>query len=133
VPGQTPQRRAKSRNKERKPNPAAVLGQGDTKHGIPWEDDGTGRNARTVWEIPTQASAEAHFATFPIELPRRCIAAGCPAGGTVLDPFMGSGTTALAARSLGRRAIGVELNPEYAELCARRLAQQSLLAMEETA
>src|SRR5258706_9120188 len=49
-------------------------------------------------------------------LPRRCIAAGCPANGTVLDPFMGSGTTALVARKLGRRSIGIELNPEYAEL-----------------
>ena len=98
--------------------------------GIPWEDDGRGRNARTVWSITTAGYAEAHFATFPLELPRRCIAAGCPAGGTVLDPFMGSGTTALAARGLGRRTIGVELNPEYAGLCASRLSQLSLLAEE---
>lgn len=86
-----------------------------------------GRNVRTVWEISTQPYAEAHFATFPQELPRRCIAAGCAAGGTVLDPFMGSGTTALVARSLGRRSIGIELNGDYCSLAARRLGQQSLL------
>jgi DNA modification methylase len=170
-----------------------------------------GRNARSVWEIATQPYAEAHFATFPEELARRCIAAGtsergcCPECGApweretdvsyekspvhgkgsvvgrhyetgannydgagmprlnkrvettgwkptcecgdeqgvigqvgtvantpvpciVLDPFMGSGTTALVARKLGRRSIGIELNAEYAELCARRLGQQSLFA-----
>jgi DNA modification methylase len=186
--------------------------------------DPAGRNARSVWTIATQPYAEAHFATFPEELPRRCIAAGtsergccpvcgapweretetsyvpnknggkrgkvsdayddrghhnegvgeratrvdittgwrptcgctygtvpCPTGVactgckwcyvrreqveagetvpcTVLDPFMGSGTVALVARRLGRKSIGIELNPEYAELCARRLQQQSLFA-----
>jgi site-specific DNA-methyltransferase (adenine-specific) len=91
--------------------------------------DGTGgRNARSVWAIATQPYAEAHFATFPEELPRRCIAAGCAEDGVVLDPFMGSGTVALVARRLGRKSIGIELNPEYAELCARRLQQQSLFA-----
>jgi hypothetical protein len=162
-----------------------------------------GRNARSVWTIATQPYAEAHFATFPEELPRRCIAAGtsehgcCPVCGApweretsrcvearevdpseidrygtgdagvhrkvggqyqkwldknpkttiawrstctcetwphvpapcvVLDPFAGSGTVALVARRLGRKSIGIELNPEYAELCARRLQQQSLFA-----
>ena len=86
-----------------------------------------GRNIRSVWDIATQPYAEAHFATFPEELPRRCIKAGCPKGGVVLDPFMGSGTTALVARALGRRSIGIELNPDYADLCARRLQQLSLL------
>jgi len=174
-----------------------------------WNEDGThaGRNIRSVWEITTQGYAEAHFATFPIELVRRCVVAGtsergvCPlcrapwvrklleapnihpgdsgsaevqgriqrgyradgkAIGTqmrerheansrvpttigwrrscthdalpepsvVLDPFMGSGTTALVARWHGRRSIGVELKPEYCELVARRLAQQSLIADE---
>jgi DNA modification methylase len=55
------------------------------------------------------------------------------ADGTVIDPFMGSGTTALVARRLGRKSVGIELNPEYAEMCARRLGQQSLLALEEGA
>jgi DNA modification methylase len=190
------------------------------------EPNPAGRNARSVWTIATQPYAEAHFATFPEELPRRCIAAGtsergcCPVCGApwerritatgpdgrtaevvggkaydadgkplmgdnmfdhgtrgsfnsggatltrettgwrptcdceiagdntngettpqqhgaespvlspavVLDPFMGSGTVALVARRLGRKSIGIELSPEYAELCARRLQQQSLFA-----
>lgn len=157
------------------------------------------RNVRTVWEIATQPFAGAHFATFPQDLVRRALLAGCPehvciacgtpreriiekgepfvpdhtwsasgaaqfnaetgeyedasahstlkhivpretvgwtdcgceAGfrpGIVLDPFMGSGTTALVARAHGRHAIGIELNPEYAQMCAARLSQQSLLA-----
>lgn len=87
-----------------------------------------GRNIRSVWEIATQPYAEAHFATFPQELPSRCIRAGCPENGTVLDPFLGSGTTALVARQLGRRSIGIELNADYCQLAANRLSQQSLFA-----
>jgi hypothetical protein len=83
------------------------------------------RNARTVWSIPTQPHPEAHFATFPDELARRCIAAGCPAGGTVLDPFAGAGTTLAVARDLGRKSIGIELNPEYVRLIERRCAQEA--------
>jgi DNA modification methylase len=103
-------------------------GSAQHRDGERWPN--SGRNARSVWEIATQPYAEAHFATFPEELARRCIAAGCPQDGVVLDPFMGSGTTALVARKLGRRSIGIELNPEYAELAARRLSQLSLLAEE---
>jgi DNA modification methylase len=174
---------------------------------VPWESDGTGRNARSVWTITTKPYAEAHFATFPNELPERCIRAGtsdegaCSACGAprervmtgiapdgreaeirgrttrdsdgrplvgdnmidrgtrgsfsasrgvlkrrtdgwrstcacgaetipqiVLDPFMGSGTTAWVARHLGRHAVGCELNAEYLDIAARRLQQQSLLA-----
>jgi len=159
-----------------------------------------GRNVRSVWEITTHSYPEAHFATYPEQLVRRCLLAGCPVRvcrvcgkpserltervptgfdgstygeravaatggavtggtaastlgsgggkltadykttgwsdcghnnwrpGTVLDPFMGSGTTALVARKHGRHAVGVELSPVYAELCARRLSQLSLLA-----
>ena len=82
----------------------------------------TSRNARTVWTIATQPYKEAHFATFPEELPKRCILAGCPEGGTVLDPFAGSGTTIAVAIQLGRKGIGIELNPEYAELARKRIA-----------
>jgi DNA modification methylase len=87
-----------------------------------------GRNIRSVWEIATQPYAEAHFAVFPEELPRRCILAGCPEQGVVLDPFGGSGTTALVARKHNRRSILIELNESYCELAARRLQQQSLFA-----
>ena len=84
----------------------------------------TERNKRTVWTVLTQSFSEAHFATFPEDLIKPCILAGCPAGGTVLDPFMGSGTTALVARSLQCHAVGIELNPEYIAIARRRLRQQ---------
>ena len=64
---------------------------------------------------------EAHFATFPPELPRRCILAGSREGDTVLDPFLGSGTTLLVADRLGREGIGIELNPTYAAMARRRI------------
>ena len=80
-----------------------------------------GANARTVWTIPVSGYTKAHFATFPEEIPRRCILAGCPEGGTVLDPFAGSGTTIAVAKALGRQAIGIELNPEYAEMARQRV------------
>ena len=80
------------------------------------------RNARTVWTIATQAFPEAHFATFPMELPARCTRAGTKEGDTVLDPFSGAGTTGLAAMRLGRNYIGIELNSEYAEMSRKRLA-----------
>lgn len=79
------------------------------------------RNIRNVWTIATAPFPDAHFATFPPELAERCIKAGCPVGGTVLDPFGGSGTTGLVADRLGRDAILIELNPEYAAMAERRL------------
>jgi DNA modification methylase len=82
--------------------------------------DGT-RNARTVWEIATQPYPEAHFATFPEELARRCVVAGSRPGDTVLDPFGGSGTVAQVATGNGRNAIYVDLNPEYLELARQRI------------
>jgi DNA modification methylase len=69
------------------------------------------RNARNVWTIASQPYSEGHFATFPPELAERCIKAGCPAGGHVLDPFGGAGTTGLVADRLGREATLIELNP----------------------
>ena len=79
------------------------------------------RNARTVWTIATQPYAEAHFATFPEELPRRCILAGSEPGDTVLDPFMGSGTTLAVAVGNGRAGVGIELNPDYLDLARNRI------------
>jgi DNA modification methylase len=79
------------------------------------------RNKRSVWEVATQPFSEAHFATFPPALIEPCILAGCPKGGTVLDPFFGAGTTGLVADRLGRDCIGIELNPEYAALAERRI------------
>jgi len=86
---------------------------------IPWE--GVKRNARSVWTIPTQGYKDAHFATFPEELPRRCLLAGSAPGDTVLDPFMGSGTTLAVALGNGRHGLGIELNPAYAEMAQRRI------------
>jgi DNA modification methylase len=79
------------------------------------------RNKRSVWEIPTAPYSDAHFATFPPALIEPCILAGCPKGGTVLDPFGGAGTTGMVADRLGRDAILIELNPEYAEMAVRRI------------
>ena len=84
------------------------------------------RNKRSVWKMNTSSYKEAHFATFPIELPITCIKAGCPEGGIVLDPFFGSGTTGFAAQELHRHWVGIELNPEYIEIANRRLGQTNL-------
>lgn len=81
----------------------------------------TTRNIRNVWTVATQPFADAHFATFPPALIEPCIKAGCPVGGTVLDPFGGAGTTGLVADRLQRNAILCELNPEYAAMAERRL------------
>ena len=81
-----------------------------------------GRNARTVWSITPEPFDGAHFATMPPELARRCILAGSRRGDVVLDPFAGAGTTALVAVGNGRRAIGCELNPEYARIALDRVA-----------
>ncbi len=89
---------------------------------------GFGRNLRNyepapvdVWPIATQPFSDAHFATFPPELAERCILAGCPKGGLVLDPFGGAGTTALVALRHHRRAALIELNPAYAEMARTRI------------
>ena len=78
------------------------------------------RNKRDVWTVATKSYKEDHFATFPPDLIAPCILAGCPEGGIVLDPFMGSGTTAIVARKLNRQYVGFELNPEYQKMATRR-------------
>ena len=83
-------------------------------------------NKRSVWTVNTKPYSGAHFAVFPTELIEPCILAGAPIGGIVLDPFMGSGTTAQVAQDLGRQYIGCELNPKYEKLQKKRTAQTSL-------
>jgi DNA modification methylase len=110
-------------------NVAAVNGNGQSSKGIDGGlieashvmQTGMTRNKRSVWEVSSQPFAEAHFATFPPDLIEPCIKAGCPKGGTVLDPFGGAGTTGLVADRLGRNAILIELNPEYAAMTERRI------------
>lgn len=86
-----------------------------------------GRNPGDVWTINTTPFSGAHFATFPVELPARCIKAGCKPGGTVLDTFSGSGATGLAAARLGRKYVGIDLNADYLDLSLRtRLSQPGL-------
>lgn len=80
-----------------------------------------GRNMRCVWRIPTKNNKYAHFASFPTSLIETPIKAGSPIGGIVLDPFSGSGTTAIMAKELGRHYIGFEPNPEYVEISNHRL------------
>lgn len=80
------------------------------------------RNKRSVWVAANGGSIKGHFAAFPQKLIEPCILAGCPIGGTVLDPFFGAGTTGLVAEKHGRNCIGIELNPEYIGLASARLA-----------
>jgi DNA modification methylase len=81
-----------------------------------------GRNKRTVWNVPLSKFRGAHFAVFPEKLIEPCILAGCPETGLVFDPFFGAGTTGVVARTWGRRFLGVEANPQYAEMARQRIA-----------
>lgn len=85
------------------------------------------KNARSVWRGNCAQFDGDHAAVMPDWLAERCILAGCPEGGVVLDPFAGAGTTALAARKLGRRSIGIEVSESSCAIAADRLRQQSLL------
>jgi site-specific DNA-methyltransferase (adenine-specific) len=84
--------------------------------------DGMKRNRRDVWSIPTKGFPGAHFAVMPEALVEPCLLAGCPEGGTVLDPFTGSGTVGAVAMKNGRNFLGIELNPEYCEMAHRRIS-----------
>ncbi len=79
------------------------------------------RNKRDVWTVAPKPFKEAHFATFPPDLIEPCVLAGCPEGGTVLDPFFGAGTTGIVCQRTNRACIGIELNPEYYDIASRRL------------
>ncbi len=89
-----------------------------------------GRNRRTVWQIPLSKYPKAHFAVFPERLVELCVMAGSREGGVVLDPFSGSGTTALVARRLGRNYIGIDNNPAYCKMAEERIGQQLALVPE---
>ena len=104
-----------------RPQQVARGGRGNAEQ---WQVAET-RNKRSVWTVPVMPFAEAHFATFPADLAEPCIKAGCPAGGTVLDPFGGAGTTALVADRLGRNATILELNPAYAEMARARIGRDA--------
>ena len=115
----------KSGNKERKTGleRGCPENNGSNVNGnVPWE--GMKANKRSVWSVSTKPLKEAHFATFPQDLIVDCIKAGCPENGIVLDPFMGSGTTAIVAKKLNRNFIGFELNPEYIKIANKRLNKE---------
>ena len=106
-----------------KPDRTAITGKGNGQLGSStrFGGDGSTRNRRSVWTVSTKPYKGAHFATFPPQLIEPCILAGCPAGGTVLDPFFGSGTTGTVAVQHGRQYLGIELNPEYIALAQKRI------------
>ena len=103
-------------------------GVGDPKHqtrnGLHKIGANEKRNKRSVWTVTTKPFKEAHFATFPIDLIEPCVLAGCPIDGTVLDPFSGSGTTAMASIKNSRHAVLCELNKEYIDLAKKRIKKQ---------
>jgi len=94
---------------------------GRTSHGNTENESGA-RNKRDVWNVATAQFRGAHYATFPPKLIEPCILAGCPPGGTVLDPFTGSGTTGEVAKLLRRHFVGVEINPQYHGMAVERVA-----------
>ena len=87
-----------------------------------YSEDGK-RNKRSVWTVKTKGYKGAHFAVYPEDLIVPCVLAGCPVGGTVFDPFTGSGTTAVVALKNGRNYIGTELNPEYVQIAEERIKE----------
>jgi site-specific DNA-methyltransferase (cytosine-N4-specific) len=101
---------------------------GSRSAGLPLND--LGRNPGDVWKINTVGFPGAHFATYPPELVRRCIVSGCKPGGTVLDPFHGSGTTGMVATRNGRKYVGIELNQEYLDLSLRTRLADGVLDFE---
>jgi DNA modification methylase len=121
--------------KENYPARAKITGRGDQgaadargmdrdkSGGFP--PNGDKRNKRSVWTVNTKPFKGAHFAVFPTALIKPCILAGCPEGGTVIDPFIGSGTTGVVCNELRRNCIGIELNPSYAEMANARLRDEA--------
>lgn len=129
--GQGFTRVAKSGNKSRKPATERGAPAEGVDGSVPWE--GCTRNKRSVWTVSPEPFADAHFATFPSEIPRRCILASTRPGDVVLDPFGGSGTTGMVAVETGRSAILYELNPAYAKMALARCRTTVGLPLESCA
>jgi site-specific DNA-methyltransferase (cytosine-N4-specific) len=111
------------RKAPRKTDEAWNAGTGLAPHRGGRGSHANGKNPGDVWSIPTRRFAEAHFATYPKALAERCVIAGCPVDGVVLDPFNGSGTTGAVALEKGRRYVGIDLSEKYLNLSLRtRLA-----------
>ena len=134
APGSTPHTMSQPRSNQRKAFESHMAGGGSgfVGHSGYISADGKvllnplGRNKRSVWEISTHPYPEAHFATFPEKLVEPCIMAGCPLGGVVLDPFVGSGTTMAVAQRLNRKGVGTDLSTEYLALASKRLGSIAL-------
>lgn len=128
-----------SRDNFKRSNSKRGIAQGGQSNGTHRPDredtvpDGM-RNKRDVWTVPVRPFCEAHFATFPRDLIRPCVRAGCPAGSVVLDPFNGAATTGVVCIEEGRDYIGIEINPEYVAMSERRLnnTQPALFALHGT-
>jgi hypothetical protein len=99
--------------------------KGNGAKGHPMPTNGGGANLRNYWLLGPQPSSLEHYAGFPPELPKRCILAGSRRGDTVLDPFLGSGTTLMVASRLGRDGIGIELKPEYATMAEGKIQRDA--------
>lgn len=111
-----------SGNKERKQRPCSdILKRGAQAGSIPYDGSNNFRNKRDVWNIAIKSFKGAHFATYPEELIKPCVLAGCPEGGVTLDPFMGAGTTGVVSKRHNRNYVGIELNPEYIKIAENRI------------
>lgn len=125
----TPNRRRRKGNAKTFRGGGAYINHGSFNNPVGTERESHGnsknktglRNKRSVWNVATQGYAKAHSATFPEKLVEPCILAGCRPGGIVLDPFLGSGTTAVVAKKNSRNFIGIDLNPDYTEMAKRRI------------
>lgn len=122
----TPEQEAERREKRRTVRPGIDTNGGGQGNGAMSYPAHTA-NKRSVWTLSSEPFAEAHFATFPTKLVEPCILAGCPEGGTVLDPFAGASTTGVVATRLNRSYIGIELNAEYVEMGRRRIRDDAPL------
>jgi DNA modification methylase len=123
-PAKTDENQRKLQPRGSQPNQFRAIG-GNPQQSHVFSEDGF-RNMWDVWHLSPDPIPDLHFATWPREIPRRAILAGCPPDGVVLDIFAGSGTTLMVAKDLGRRAIGIELNPEYCKIISKRCGQLTI-------